>query len=328
MKYYPKTSIITPSFNQGHYIEQTIISVLDQNYPNLEYIIIDGGSTDNTVDIIKKYEKHLKYWVSEPDRGQCHAINKGLKHCTGDIFNWLNSDDYYEPLALHKIVEAFMYDSSIQAVGGRERSFLSDTNETVEIYEGTKIDGDLYDLIYQGIIVQPATFWKLDVIRKLGPLPESLHYTMDSYWWTKYLLLDGIDQVNLIQDVLTNFRLHANSKSVSSQDKFESNRFAIRLAIAKSLNLNPSIIEYFKRKTDINIPVFIDPEELNKKLSTERLEANFAMHVYPLYYMSKEYQATNQAFDSAFKYYKTWKTIIDFIKLKLLPITILNRLRD
>ena len=89
---WPKISIVTPSFNQGQYIEQTIRSVLLQNYPNLEYIIFDGGSTDETVSIIKKYEPWLTYWVSEPDRGQSHAINKGLKKCTGNYFNWINSD--------------------------------------------------------------------------------------------------------------------------------------------------------------------------------------------------------------------------------------------
>ena len=91
---YPKISIVTPSFNQGKYIEQTIQSVLTQNYPNLEYIIIDGGSTDKTVDIIKKYEQQLSYWVTEPDKGQTDAINKGFAKCTGEIFNWINSDDF------------------------------------------------------------------------------------------------------------------------------------------------------------------------------------------------------------------------------------------
>lgn len=92
-----KISIVTPSFNQGEYLEETIDSVLSQKYPNLEYIIMDGGSKDNSVDIIKKYEKYLTYWESKPDRGQSHAINKGLKKCNGEIFNWLCSDDYLEP---------------------------------------------------------------------------------------------------------------------------------------------------------------------------------------------------------------------------------------
>ena len=114
-------SIVTPTYNQGQYIEQTIQSVLNQNYPNLEYIIIDGGSTDNTVEIIKKYEKHLKFWVSEKDNGQANAINKGLQYCTGEIFNWLNSDDYLEPGALLNIANAFS--SNVQMVAGKVRVF-------------------------------------------------------------------------------------------------------------------------------------------------------------------------------------------------------------
>ena len=91
---YPKISIVTPSFNQGQYIEQTILSVIGQDYPNLEYIIIDGGSSDNTVEIIKKYADKIIYWISDPDNGQSDALNKGLAKCTGEIFNWINSEDY------------------------------------------------------------------------------------------------------------------------------------------------------------------------------------------------------------------------------------------
>lgn len=102
-----RISIITPSFNQGEYIEETIRSVLLQEYPNLEYIVIDGGSTDNTVPIITKYERWLSYWVSEKDRGQTHAINKGFRRATGEILAWLNSDDVYAPGALSYVSEKF-----------------------------------------------------------------------------------------------------------------------------------------------------------------------------------------------------------------------------
>ena len=104
---YPKISIVTPSYNQGNFLEETILSVINEEYPNLEYVIIDGGSTDNSKEIIKKYENKLTYWVSEKDNGQTEAINKGFKLVTGDIFNWLNSDDFLEEGALFKIGEQF-----------------------------------------------------------------------------------------------------------------------------------------------------------------------------------------------------------------------------
>src|ERR1035437_4288596 len=104
---YPKISVITPSFNQGKYLESTIKSVLEQDYPNLEYIVIDGGSEDNSVEIIKKYEKHLAYWESVKDKGQSHAINKGFAIATGEILAWLNSDDTYEQNAIYNIAEWF-----------------------------------------------------------------------------------------------------------------------------------------------------------------------------------------------------------------------------
>lgn len=324
----PKISIITPSYNQGQFIEQTIDSVLSQNYPNLEYIIIDGGSTDETIAIIKKYEKHLKYWVSEPDRGHCHAVNKGLKHCQGTIFNWLNSDDYYEPDALFKVAEAFQSNLSLHVVGGRERAFLSESNITQDIYEGTKIHGDLYELIYQGIIDQPPTFWKRTIVNELGELPESLHYTMDSFWWTKYLIMYGTEYVKRIDDVLTNFRLHDQSKTVANQHEFDSNRFAIRLAVSKNYNFSKEITEYFDSKTNICLDPQLFALTKNAKVNTDKLEANFALHIYPRYYMTRDYKNAIQLFNLAFKHYKNIHTLQDFIKLKLIPKKTLNVLRN
>jgi glycosyltransferase involved in cell wall biosynthesis len=103
----PKISIVTPSYNQGAFLEETIRSVIDQGYPNLEYVIIDGGSTDNSVDVIRKYEKHLAYWVSERDRGQTEALNKGIKRCTGDVFGFINSDDYLYPKSLARVADTW-----------------------------------------------------------------------------------------------------------------------------------------------------------------------------------------------------------------------------
>ena len=109
MKAIPKISIITPSFNQGKFLEETILSVINQDYPDLEYIIIDGGSSDNSVEIIKKYEKYLTYWISEKDSGQSSAINKGLKKISGELVAWINSDDLYCPNVFSKIAEYFLW---------------------------------------------------------------------------------------------------------------------------------------------------------------------------------------------------------------------------
>ena len=113
---WPRISIVMPSYNQAGYIEETIRSVLLQGYPNLEFIIMDGGSTDGSVEIIKKYGPWLTYWVSESDHGQTHALNTGMRHCTGEVFNWLNSDDYYEPGVLAEVGAAFSRDARLNVL--------------------------------------------------------------------------------------------------------------------------------------------------------------------------------------------------------------------
>ena len=115
---YPKISIVTPSYNQAQFLERTILSVLNQNYPNLEYIIIDGSSTDESIDIIKRYEKYLNYWVSEKDRGQSHALNKGFYKARGDICGWLNADDLFLPDVFVKVIFAFKLSPNKKIVFG------------------------------------------------------------------------------------------------------------------------------------------------------------------------------------------------------------------
>ena len=212
---FPKISIVTASFNQGNFIEETIQSVLNQNYPNLEYIIIDGGSTDNSVEIIKKYQKHLTYWVSENDKGQANAINKGLKLCTGEIFNWLNSDDYLEPGALHKIAEAFE-DNNVNIVAGKVRNYLTNIDE---IIPNQKLNAQGLMCWEPGVkFVQPGVWMRREFIEKCGGIDEQFHYAFDWDLYIRYLYC--FPQVKEIDDLLVHFRLHENSKTHSLLEKF------------------------------------------------------------------------------------------------------------
>ncbi len=214
-----KICSLTPSYNQAQFLEQTIDSVLSQNYPHLDYIIIDGGSTDGSVDIIKKNEKHLSFWTSEPDKGQSHAINKGLRKATGSIINWLNADDHYEPEALSKVANAFEQNDA-KVVMGISRLFQGE--KTIQFSRGTDVyPGNLNKTIGWARIDQPETFFRKEAWEKVGLLNEQLHYTMDREWWMRYLYHFGLNGILKIDDVLVNFRLHDQSKTVSSKEKFQ-----------------------------------------------------------------------------------------------------------
>ncbi|MBI1781726.1 MAG: glycosyltransferase [Sphingobacteriales bacterium] len=215
MMSFPKISIVTPSYNQGQFIEQTIQSVLCQDYPNLEYIIMDGGSTDHTAEIIKKYEDQLTFWVSEKDKGQAHAINKGLERCTGEIFNWLNSDDYLEPGALHKIAEAFT-NKQIQVVAGAVRNFSD--NET-EIISNAKLTAKGLMCWEPGVrFVQPGVWLRRALIQRCGGIDEQFHYAFDWDLYIRYLYHFPV--VKEMDVLLVHFRLHEQSKTQSLHERF------------------------------------------------------------------------------------------------------------
>lgn len=215
MKYFPKISIVTPSYNQANSLEETIVSVLNQNYPNLEYIIIDGGSDDNSVSIIKKYESYLKYWVSEKDLGQANAINKGLLFCEGEIFNWLNSDDYLEPGALIKIAEAFS-DSNVEIVTGKVRFFSSTFSEVIA-NENLSAKGLMCWSL--GVkFAQPGAWMRLNLIMRCGGIDENFHYSFDWDLYIRYLYF--FSNVSKIDELIVNFRLHDKSKTQTSSKLF------------------------------------------------------------------------------------------------------------
>lgn len=175
IKNYPKISIITPSYNQGQYLEKTIQSVLNQNYPNVEYIIIDGGSTDESINIINKYKNQVSFAVSEKDRGQSHAINKGFSLASGDIYCWLNSDDYFLPNTLFTVVKAFK-SSNAKFVYGNGYN-LTKGNLIPNI---SSISFDRYIRI--PTFIQPSCFWFASIHQ---PIWEELHCSMDYELWLR-----------------------------------------------------------------------------------------------------------------------------------------------
>lgn len=207
----PLVSVITPSLNQGQFVEETIQSVLAQGYPRIEYIVVDGGSTDGTLAVLRRYEGRLS-WLSEPDRGQSDAINKGFRMAQGDILTWLCSDDTYLPGAVSKIFEAFRrYPEAGMIYGG---CYFTDAEGRI-LQEFPEVDFDLRRLIRCGLgsyIPQPATFYRREVLDVVGLLDEDLQFCMDF----DYSIRIGQHlPVRRIPDVLATYRLHSGSKSVA-----------------------------------------------------------------------------------------------------------------
>lgn len=257
MKQLAKITIITPSYNQGQFIEETILSVINQGYPNLEYIIIDGGSTDGTVEIIKKYEQLITYWISEKDSGQSNAINKGLKLATGDIINWLNSDDQLTEGALHLIAQRFNEYPDAVIVHGRIKYF-----GTSNYYSVNLAKKDINTRYAAHICMpQPACFFKKKLIDEQGLLDENLHFSMDTDLYMRAALHYFIVQVD---DVFARFRLHETSKSVSVFNKtFLSDNKIIFSRVLATLDAKVEIDELKK------LGLFTEPTYLYNKTNTK-----------------------------------------------------------
>src|SRR5262245_50801046 len=219
----PRITVITPSFNQAAYLEQTISSVLDQGYPNLEYIIIDGGSTDDSVEVIRKFEDRIAYWVSEKDRGQAHAINKGMERATGDIIAYLNSDDYYLEGSLARVAEHFSRHPAVDLVHGRcrvvdERGLkIDERTGSITRYEEIL---DLWDVWWnRRNFVQPEVFWTRRIADKIGPFREDLFWVMDYDYWLR--ILQAVGRVSFIDAELAAFRLQPHQKSMQRERSAE-----------------------------------------------------------------------------------------------------------
>ncbi len=205
----PRISVITPSFNQAPYLEATIRSVLGQDYPNLEYIIMDGGSTDGSLEIIRKYADRLAYWVSEPDEGQADAINRGFARATGDILAWLNSDDTYEPGALHAVAEAFREHPGADLVYG-EGWYMDITGQRLRPCKFVRHAFPRLYLANKDPILQQAAFWRRALWKRVGPLDTGLNWVFD---WDWFIRAHQLGRFHYLPRFLANYRVHPAAKT-------------------------------------------------------------------------------------------------------------------
>lgn len=214
---WPKVSIVTPSFNQGRYVEEMILSVRGQGYPSLEHIVVDGGSTDGSVDVIERYQEHIAFWVSEPDRGQVHAINKGFGLATGEYVSWLNSDDVLLPGGVEAVVECFCENPDVDLVYGDYA--LLDPQGAVVLSQAC-VDFDRNVLLYgRGLISQPASFMRRTTWQRLGPLDERYDFCMDLELWTRAALAGA--RFKAIRQPVAATRLHGGTKTSTQRAKLE-----------------------------------------------------------------------------------------------------------
>jgi glycosyltransferase involved in cell wall biosynthesis len=212
----PLLTIITPSFNQGHFIEETIKSILSQNYPNLEHLVMDGGSKDHTHDVVKKYPNII--WTSEKDRGQTHAVNKGVSRAKGSIIGWVNSDDTFMPGTFDVVVKKFTEDPACGIVFGDYRAI---DEKGATLYDVKSFCGSYEEMIrwwdYTYAVHQPTVFVKKEVFDRVGLLDESYHYAMDYEWWlraAKYYPFQYIPQY------LATYRMHKDAKSFAPLETY------------------------------------------------------------------------------------------------------------
>jgi len=221
---FPLVSVITPSYNQGRFIERTIRSVLNQGWPDLEYIVVDGASTDGTPEIVRRYERYLSFWVSEPDRGQTDAIIKGLGRATGDYVTWVCSDDVLFPGSLEKMVAALEAHPEAGIVYGGV-AFIDEEDRILKLLSYPDMSPG--QLLYEkhSTVAQPSSLIRRKTLDAAGGLDRSLSYCMDYDLWIRLLRQAG--SVNLGETVLSGYRLHTLSKTVGSYRKMALEKIAV-----------------------------------------------------------------------------------------------------
>jgi glycosyltransferase involved in cell wall biosynthesis len=219
----PLVSIIMPSYNQGQFIEASIRSVLEQDYPKIEFIIVDGGSKDESVEIIQKYQDRLAWWVSEKDQGQTDALDKGFAHASGEVLAWLNSDDTYFPGTIREAV-AFLKDHPQVGMVYAGARLIDDQGKTIGQFAARQTD---YHSMLRGSvhIPQATTFFRADLWRQVGPLDISLYYAFDYDLWVK---LARVSEIRYLPRQWASFRIHSQGKTIMADDRCYPEMIGIR----------------------------------------------------------------------------------------------------
>lgn len=240
---WPKISVVTPSYNQGEFLERTILSVLEQKYPNLEYVIIDGGSTDKSRSILKKYSKQLHYWQSKKDRGQSDAINTGFMHTSGEIMYWINSDDVMMPGSLQLVASIFQKNKKINWLTALPATitidnFVTYVGQTPWYVRFFLLQGWYIQSLF-GFVMQEGTFWRRSLWNKAGGSVSEVPYSMDWLLWRKFA---EFDQLVVVKALLAAYRLNPNRKNNDEHQKYY-REIGVQIPVFLSL-----FIKFFWRK--------------------------------------------------------------------------------
>jgi len=230
---FPKISIVTPSFNQAKYLEETIMSVIKQDYPNLEFIIIDGGSTDESLEIIKKHEKNIHYWISEPDNGMYHAIQKGFENSTGEIMTWINSDDLLAKDSLFNVGEIFSEFENIEWLSGIP-NIVDEKGKVTWVGNLPRWNKYRYLQLDFKYIQQEGTFWRRNLWEKAGSrIDTNYKLAADVELWSRFFQLSDLYYVTVL---LGSFRMrNENQKTLESLEEYNLEAVSLLKKIPKSL---------------------------------------------------------------------------------------------
>jgi glycosyltransferase involved in cell wall biosynthesis len=284
-----KISVIIPSFNQGQFLEETILSVLNQNYSPLEIFVIDGGSTDGTIDVIRKFESRLTGWVSEKDRGQSEAINKGFRKSTGEIITWLCSDDLYTAGSLQKVNDEFaLLPNDTGLIHGNSEIFLGDNVINYDKgYGNWNIERQMAGMTFP----QPSAFFRKSLLDKTGLLNEKLHYGMDYELFARMKVISNFHYVDFY---FSRYRLHNQSKSTTAIAKFIGEWTIVFNSIIKGFGYDEVIRKLKERgleqPADESIYQFFHSHKPETVIDTEKMLFYFIVNVIRYDYATEEFE--------------------------------------